>query len=56
LFSYRLLQWPLRVATRVFFRRIEIVGPGNLPQDGAVLFCGRLPEPMFGARAGEAPV
>lgn len=44
---YRILQWLLRVATRVFFRRIEIVGLGNLPRDGAVLFCGNHPNSLL---------
>jgi 1-acyl-sn-glycerol-3-phosphate acyltransferase len=44
---YRILQWLLRVATRVFFRRIEIVGRGNLPASGAVLFCGNHPNSLL---------
>jgi 1-acyl-sn-glycerol-3-phosphate acyltransferase len=44
---YRLLQWLLRVATRVFFRRIEIVGLGNLPRDGGLLFCGNHPNSLL---------
>jgi glycerol-3-phosphate O-acyltransferase / dihydroxyacetone phosphate acyltransferase len=43
---YRILQWLLRLATRVFFRRIEIVGLGNLPR-GAVLFCGNHPNSLI---------
>jgi len=35
------------VATRVFFRRIEIVGLGNLPREGAVLFCGNHPNSLL---------
>lgn len=44
---YRILQWLLRVATRVFFRRIEIVGLGNVPAEGAVLFCGNHPNSLL---------
>ncbi|HUS65355.1 MAG TPA: lysophospholipid acyltransferase family protein, partial [Kofleriaceae bacterium] len=44
---YRVLQWLLRIASRVFFRRIEIVGLGNIPQDGAVLFCGNHPNSLI---------
>ena len=44
---YRVLQWLLRIASRVFFRRIEIVGLGNVPQDGAVLFCGNHPNSLI---------
>ena len=34
---YRVLQWLLRIATRVFYRRLEVVGLGNVPAEGAVL-------------------
>lgn len=44
---YRVLQWLLRIATRVFFRRIEIVGLGNIPAEGAVLFCGNHPNSLL---------
>jgi glycerol-3-phosphate O-acyltransferase / dihydroxyacetone phosphate acyltransferase len=44
---YRVLVWLLRVATRVFFRRIEIVGLGNVPRGGAVLFCGNHPNSLL---------
>ncbi len=44
---YRIFQWLLRLATRVFFRRIEIVGLGNLPREGAVLFCGNHPNSLL---------
>ena len=44
---YRVLQWLLRLATRVFFRRIEIVGLGNVPRRGAVLFCGNHPNSLL---------
>ena len=44
---YRILQWLLRVATRVFYRRLEVVGLGNVPADGAVLFCGNHPNSLL---------
>ena len=44
---YRLIQWLLGVATRVFFRRIEIVGLGNVPRQGAVLLCGNHPNSLL---------
>jgi 1-acyl-sn-glycerol-3-phosphate acyltransferase len=44
---YRIFQWLLRLATRVFFRRIEIVGLGNLPAEGAVIFCGNHPNSLL---------
>jgi glycerol-3-phosphate O-acyltransferase / dihydroxyacetone phosphate acyltransferase len=47
LLFYRVFQWLLRLATRVFFRRIEIVGLSNLPVDGAVIFCGNHPNSLL---------
>jgi 1-acyl-sn-glycerol-3-phosphate acyltransferase len=44
---YRVFQWLLRVATRVFFRRIEIVGLGNLPADAGLIFCGNHPNSLL---------
>ncbi|HTE51042.1 MAG TPA: lysophospholipid acyltransferase family protein [Kofleriaceae bacterium] len=44
---YRILQWLFRVATRVFFRRIEIVGLGNIPADGGVIFIGNHPNSLL---------
>lgn len=44
---YRILRWLLRVATRVFYRRLEVVGLGNVPADGAVLFCGNHPNSLL---------
>ena len=43
----RILTWLLRIASRVFFRRIEIVGLGNVPAEGAVLFCGNHPNSLI---------
>ncbi|HLU65172.1 MAG TPA: lysophospholipid acyltransferase family protein [Kofleriaceae bacterium] len=44
---YRVLQWLLRVATRVFFRRVEVVGRDNVPRTGPVLFCGNHPNSLL---------
>lgn len=45
---YRILQWLLRVATRVFYRRLEVVGIGNVPPEGQpVLFCGNHPNSLL---------
>ena len=44
---YRVLQWLLRIATRVFYRRLEVVGLGNVPAEGAVLFCGNHPNSLL---------
>jgi 1-acyl-sn-glycerol-3-phosphate acyltransferase len=47
--SYRFVQWLLRTATRVFFRRIEVVGREILPPAGeaAVIFCGNHPNSLL---------
>jgi 1-acyl-sn-glycerol-3-phosphate acyltransferase len=44
---YRFLQWLLGVACQVFFRRIEVVGRGEIPAHGAVLFCGNHPNSLL---------
>ncbi len=45
---YRILQWLLRVATRVFYRRLDVVGLGNVPPEGQpVLFCGNHPNSLL---------
>ncbi len=46
---YRVMQWLLMTATRVFFRRIEVVGLENIPtaEDGAVIFCGNHPNSLL---------
>ena len=46
---YRFMQWLLRTATRVFFRRIEVVGLENIPEsdEGAVIFCGNHPNSLL---------
>jgi glycerol-3-phosphate O-acyltransferase / dihydroxyacetone phosphate acyltransferase len=45
--AYRLLAWLLRVATRVFFRQIEIVGLEHVPHDGPVIFAGNHPNSLI---------
>ena len=44
---YRILTWFLRVATRVFFRQVEIVGLDNIPSSGGVLFAGNHPNSLI---------
>jgi glycerol-3-phosphate O-acyltransferase / dihydroxyacetone phosphate acyltransferase len=44
---YRILTWFLRVATRVFFRQVEIVGLENIPATGGVLFAGNHPNSLI---------
>ncbi len=46
---YLFMQWLLRTATRVFFRRIEVVGLENIPNEGegAVIFCGNHPNSLI---------
>lgn len=47
--AYRFVQWLLRTATRVFFRRIEVVDRDNIPApgEGAVIFCGNHPNSLL---------
>jgi glycerol-3-phosphate O-acyltransferase / dihydroxyacetone phosphate acyltransferase len=45
--AYRILAWLLRVATRVFFRQIEVVGLEHVPLDGAVIFAGNHPNSLI---------
>ena len=46
---YRFIRWLLAAATRVFFRRIEVAGLGNVPRDGegAAIFCGNHPNSLL---------
>lgn len=45
---YRVVQWLLRVATRVFFRQIVVVGRRDLPAgDAALIFCGNHPNSLL---------
>ena len=47
--AYRFVQWLLRAATLVFFRRIEVVDRVNIPPpgEGAVIFCGNHPNSLL---------
>ncbi len=45
--AYRLLVHFFRVALRVFFRRVEIVGLEHVPDDGPVIFCGNHPNSLL---------
>src|ERR1700735_4937501 len=45
--AYRVIAWLLRVATRVFFRQIEVVGLEHVPADGAVIFAGNHPNSLI---------
>jgi 1-acyl-sn-glycerol-3-phosphate acyltransferase len=47
--AYRFVQWLLKLATRVFFRRIEVTGRETLPDpdQSAVLFCGNHPNSLL---------
>ncbi len=47
--AYLFMQWLLRTATQVFFRRIEVVGLENIPTqgEGAVIFCGNHPNSLI---------
>jgi glycerol-3-phosphate O-acyltransferase / dihydroxyacetone phosphate acyltransferase len=45
--AYRILAWLLRVATRVFFRQIEIVGLEHVPAERAVIFAGNHPNSLI---------
>jgi 1-acyl-sn-glycerol-3-phosphate acyltransferase len=44
---YRFLAWLLGVATRVFFRQIEVVGLEHVPVDRAVIFAGNHPNSLI---------
>jgi glycerol-3-phosphate O-acyltransferase / dihydroxyacetone phosphate acyltransferase len=44
--AYRILRWLLRVAIRVFFRQVEVVGLENVPP-GPVLFAGNHPNSLI---------
>jgi glycerol-3-phosphate O-acyltransferase/dihydroxyacetone phosphate acyltransferase len=43
----RILSWFLRLVSRVFFRRIEVVGLEHIPTDGAVIFAGNHPNSLI---------
>lgn len=48
-YAYRLLCRLLRIATRIFFRNIEVVGRESLPnpENSAVIFCGNHPNSLL---------
>lgn len=39
--------WLVRIVTNTFFRRIDIVGSDNVPQEGAVIFAGNHPNALM---------
>jgi glycerol-3-phosphate O-acyltransferase/dihydroxyacetone phosphate acyltransferase len=45
--TYQTLRWLLQIACQAFFRRIEVVGREDVPQDGAVIFCGNHPNSLL---------
>lgn len=47
--AYRFIRWLLGRAVRVFFRRIEVAGLDNVPDEGAagVIFCGNHPNSLL---------
>ena len=45
--AYRLLVHFFRLALRVFFRRIEVVGLEHVPLEGPVVFCGNHPNSLL---------
>ena len=47
--AYRVLRRLLRIATRIFFRNIEVVGLESLPnpENSAVVFCGNHPNSLL---------
>ena len=45
--AYRILRWFLRLSVMAFFRRIEVVGAENVPEDGPVLLCGNHPNSLL---------
>ncbi len=48
-FAYRVLRRLLRIATRIFFRNIEVVGLEGIPnpENSAVVFCGNHPNSLL---------
>jgi glycerol-3-phosphate O-acyltransferase / dihydroxyacetone phosphate acyltransferase len=45
--AYRFITWLLRLATKVFFRQVEIVGLEHIPNDAPVLFVGNHPNSLI---------
>ena len=44
---YHLIRELVRLAAHVFYRRIEVVGLENIPEDGAVIFFGNHPNSLL---------
>lgn len=45
--AYRILRWLLRLAMRVFFRQIEVVGLEHVPGNGPIIFAGNHPNSLI---------
>jgi 1-acyl-sn-glycerol-3-phosphate acyltransferase len=45
--AYRALRWLLRLAMRVFFRQIEVVGLEHVPGSGPIIFAGNHPNSLI---------
>ena len=45
--AYRILRWLLRLAMRVFFRQIEVVGLEHVPGTGPIIFAGNHPNSLI---------
>ena len=44
---YRVLAWFLGVVVNTFFRRVEVVGRENVPDEGPVIFAGNHPNALM---------
>lgn len=47
MWAYRLLRAFLRIAVRVFYRQVEVVGLEHVPADGPVIFAGNHPNSLI---------
>ena len=47
MWAYRLLRAFLRIAVRVFYRQVEVVGLENVPVEGPVIFAGNHPNSLI---------
>jgi glycerol-3-phosphate O-acyltransferase / dihydroxyacetone phosphate acyltransferase len=45
--AYRFITWLLQIASKVFFRQIEVVGKEHIPRDMPVLFVGNHPNSLI---------
>lgn len=57
----RFIVWVVRIITNTFFRRIDVAGQHNIPEDGPVIFAGNHPNALMDgwlltARCGRWPV